>query len=172
MGEFWHLIRRFVGSLRPGGPSEADRAWVESTLSAAEYALWRRMYGPDRRHSVQVAREVERRLVGAATQPVLAAALLHDVGKIDAALGTWGRVVATLSAKVAGVETARMWVNGRGFTRQVGLYLLHPQIGADVLEIAGSDPLTVAWARDHHRAADAWTIDPEIATVLHEADAD
>ena len=45
---------------------------------------------PDRRHSVQVAREAKRRLGPAATPPVLAAALLHDVGKIDAALGHVG----------------------------------------------------------------------------------
>lgn len=172
MGGFWHLSRRFVGSLRPGGPAEADRVWVESTLSGTEYALWRRMYGPDRRHSVKVAREAKRRLGPAATPPVLAAALLHDVGKIDAALGTWGRVIATLSAKVAGADMARLWVRGRGFTRKVGLYLLHPEIGADLLEIAGSDPLTVAWAQDHHKSADAWTIESEIATVLHEADDD
>ena len=172
MGGFPHLARRFLGSLRPGGPPEAERAWVEATLSEAEYALWRRMYGPDRRHSVQVAREVERRLGHEATPPVLAAALLHDVGKIDADLGTWGRVVATMSAKVAGADTARLWIKSKGFTRKVGLYLHHPEIGADLLEMAGSDPLTVAWAQDHHKPADEWTIDPEVAAVLHEVDDD
>ena len=56
MGGTWHLTRRFFGSLRPGGPPESDRAWVEDVLSEAEYALWARQYGPDRRHTVQVAR--------------------------------------------------------------------------------------------------------------------
>ena len=37
---------------------------------------------------------------------------------------------------------------------------------------AGSDPLTVAWAREHHLPPEAWTIDPEIAEALHEADDD
>lgn len=172
MGGFPHLARRFFGSLRPGGPPAADRAWVESTLSEAEYGLWCRMYGPDRRHSVEVAREVERRLGHEATPPVLAAALLHDIGKIDADLGTWGRVVATMSAKVAGADTARLWIKSKGFTRKVGLYLHHPEIGADMLEMAGSDPLTVAWAQDHHKPAEEWTIDPAIAAVLHEVDDD
>ena len=53
MGGTWHLTRRFFGSLRPGGPPESDRAWVEGVLSEAEYALWARQYGPDRRHTVQ-----------------------------------------------------------------------------------------------------------------------
>lgn len=172
MGGAMHLTRRFFGSVRPGGPPEADRAWVESTLSDAEYGLWKRMYGPDRRHSVQVAREVERRLGNEATAPVLAAALLHDVGKIDADLGTWGRVVATMSGKVAGRDTAKLWIKSSGFTRKVGLYFHHPEIGADMLEMAGSDPLTVSWAEEHHKPADEWTIDPAIAQVLHEVDDD
>ena len=172
MGGYGHLARRLFGSLRPGGPPDAERAWVEDVLSDAEYGLWTRMSGPDRRHSVQVAREVERRLGHEATPPVLAAALLHDVGKIDADLGTWGRVVATMSAKVAGADTARLWTKSTGFTRRVGLYLHHPEIGADMLELAGSDPLTVSWAEEHHKPAEEWTIDPAIAAVLHDVDDD
>lgn len=172
MGGFPHLARRFFGSLRPGGPSETDRVWVESTLSEAEFGLWGRMDGPDRRHSVRVALEVERRLEHQATLPILAAALLHDVGKIDAGLGTWGRVVATMSAKVAGADTARLWIKSKGFTRKVGLYLLHPEIGADMLELVGSDPLTVAWTQDHHKPAAEWTIDADVAAVLHDVDDD
>jgi hypothetical protein len=167
-----HLTRRFFGSLRPGGLPETDRVWVESVLSDAEYALWCRQYGPDRRHTAAVGREVERRLGDEATPPVIAAALLHDIGKIDADLGTWGRVVATVSAKVAGRDTARLWIKSTGFTRRVGLYLHHPEIGADLLEMAQSDPLTIAWAAEHHLPADEWTIDPDIAQVLHEVDDD
>lgn len=172
MGGFGHLARRFFGSLRPGGPPEAERAWVEDVLSEAEYRLWARQYGPDRRHTVEVARGVERHLGHEATKPVLAAALLHDIGKIDADLRTWGRVVATMSAKVAGPDTARLWIKSTGFTRKVGLYLHHPEIGADLLEMAGSDPLTIAWAEEHHKPADQWTVERHIADVLHAVDDD
>ena len=172
MGGAWHLTKRFFGSLRPGGPSSTERVWVRDVLSDEEFRLWSRMYGPDRRHSAAVAREVQRRLGHEATAPVLAAALLHDVGKIDAGLGTWGRVVATLSAKVAGADTARLWIKSSGFTRKVGLYLHHPEIGADMLELAGSDPLTVAWTAEHHRPPDEWTLPREIAVVLSEVDND
>ncbi|MSX89105.1 MAG: hypothetical protein F2754_17115, partial [Actinobacteria bacterium] len=78
-----HLVHRFFGSLRPGGPPAPDVAWVQATLSPEQFALWKRMSGPDRRHSAQVARDVHARLAERATAPVLAAALLHDVGKID-----------------------------------------------------------------------------------------
>lgn len=167
-----HLARRFVGSLRPGGPGAAAEAWVAERLTPAERQLWSRMSGPDRRHAHAVARRVERALGHEATRPILAAAVLHDVGKTDANLRTYGRVIATLSAAVAGHETARLWTTGRGFTRKVGLYLLHPELGGDQLELAGSDPLTVAWAREHHQPEESWSVPVAIGQVLEEADDD
>jgi hypothetical protein len=130
------------------------------------------MSGADRRHAVGVAERVERALGHEATRPVLAAALLHDVGKIESGLGTYGRVVATLSAKAAGRGMASTWRKQRGYARKVGLYLEHDQIGADLLELAGSDPLTVAWAREHHLPESDWTIEPHLADALKAADDD
>jgi hypothetical protein len=103
---------------------------------------------------------------------VLAAALLHDVGKIEARLRTYGRVVATLSAAVAGPETAKDWVRSTGFTRRVGLYLLHPKVGADHLGMIDSDPFTQAWTREHHLPEEDWTVDVELGRVLKAADDD
>jgi len=169
-----HLVRRFLGSLRPGGPRASDREWAESQLLPAELDLWRCLPGPDRRHSAAVARRVERALGDRATRPVLAAALLHDVGKLDAHLRTYGRVVATLAGAVVGHDEVviRQWTTTTGFTRRVGLYLLHPELGGDQLALAGSDPLTVAWTREHHLPSSGWTIDPELAAALHAADDD
>ncbi len=169
-----HLTRRFFTSLRPGGPSRRDREWVESVLLARELELWQRTSGPDRRHSVAVARRVERSLGAEATRPVLAAALLHDVGKIDAHLRTYGRVVATLAGKAVGRDSAivTQWTTTKGFTRRVGLYLRHPALGGDLLALAGSDPLTVQWTREHHFPEERWTVDPTLATALCEADDD
>jgi hypothetical protein len=167
-----HLVKRFFGSLRPGGPSAADVAWVADTLLEPELALWRRMYGPDRRHSVQVARDVERRLGHEATRPVLAAALLHDVGKLDSGLRTFGRVVATLTIRLAGRTEVLRWQRARGLHRRIALYARHPELGAQMLTLAGSDALTVAWTREHHRPPDEWTVPTEIATVLDACDND
>ncbi len=167
-----HLIKRFFGSLRPGGPRAADTAWVTEHLGPDELRLWNRMSNADRRHAVGVARRVETSLGADATDPVLAAALLHDVGKTVSRLGTYGRVVATLSGKVAGYDMAVAWTETRGFTRRVGLYLEHPRLGGDMLELAGSDPLTVAWAREHHRPEEDWTVPVALGRVLEAADDD
>ena len=95
----------------------------------------------------------------------MAAALLHDVGKVDSGLGTAARVVATLVAMVGG-ERAR---SGAG---RIGRYLRHPLTGSNLLSAAGSDPVTVAWAAEHHLSEGQWTLDPVIARALHAADDD
>ena len=167
-----HLAKRFVTSLWPGGPGPGDEAWARSHLTEEEARLWARLSGPDRRHAVGVGRRVEAALGPDAGRPVMAAALLHDVGKVAAHLGTYGRVVATLSGAVAGREAASSWSRSRGFTRRVGLYLRHPELGGDLLTVAGSDRLTTAWTREHHLPPDQWTVDRRLADALKAADDD
>ena len=130
------------------------------------------MSNADRRHAVGVAHNVERQLGHEATKPVLAAALLHDVGKVSAGLGTYGRVVATVAGLAAGRSMAAAWTEGKGFTRKVGLYLRHAELGGDMLALAGSDPLTVTWAREHHLPEAEWTLPPSIGRALEAADDD
>jgi hypothetical protein len=167
-----HLVKRFAGSVVPVGPSAVDEAWALTHLLDGEQEVWRRMSRVDRRHACGVARRVERALGAEGTRPVLAAALLHDCGKVVAGLGTYGRVVATLSAAIAGREQATAWSETRGFTRRVGLYLEHPRLGADLLGVAGSAPLTVSWAREHHLPPERWSVPAAVGTVLKYADDD
>ncbi|HEV3452268.1 MAG TPA: hypothetical protein VG869_13865 [Acidimicrobiia bacterium] len=172
-----HLARRFVGALRPGGPRPGDVAWVGGVLEDEERTLWSRMASHDRRHSVLVARRVERALAGtdAAGDPRwLAAALLHDVGKLDAGLGVLGRVGATLAGGAAGHEWAETWSTRRGITRRVGLYLRHGELGATRIRVAGGREEAARWAAAHHTPA-AWSetgIPPEVVDALVAADDD
>lgn len=122
-----HLAHRFFTSLSSAPPAPEDDAWAESQLLEGEIALWRRMTNQDRRHSVAVAR----RFVAArpdATRPETAGALLHDVGKLECDLGTWGRVAATL-------------VGGR--TERFKAYHDHERIGSELAAAAGSERDTV-----------------------------
>ncbi len=123
-----HLALRFVTSLSGRPPDVTDEVWAESHLLSGEVDLWRRMSNQDRRHSTKVAR----RFVAArplATRSEIAGALLHDVGKIECGLGTWGRVVASV-------------VGGR--TDRFRIYHDHEHIGSVLAELAGSDADTVA----------------------------
>ena len=131
-----------------------DEAWVRTILVPGEVALWERMPSADRRHAVGVARSVPAELAPAA--------LLHDVGKVVSGFGTFGRVGATL----LGFAGRDRW---RG---RVGDYLRHPDLGAELLAGAGSDPLTVAWAREHHLPRQRWTVPVEAGDLLKAADDD
>jgi hypothetical protein len=166
---------------------------VTAMLSDAEHQLWLRMARPDRRHAVGVARRVEASLAGRAASPaddsrraVLAAALLHDVGKLDADLGTLGRVATTM---VTATGAGRRWATragtaeGRGplhrpwrhpsqWQDAVAAYRDHPRIGGAYLRAAGSPALTVAWAAEHHQRPERWTVPLDVATALHAADDD
>jgi hypothetical protein len=143
----------------------ADEAWVASVLLPGELALWRQLSAPDRRHAAGVARTVAARLPGSG-RPVLAAALLHDIGKLDSGLGTFARVPATLIGAVAGRSRASHW---RG---RVGAYLDHPARGAARLRAAGSDPLTCAWAAEHHLPPSRWSVPRDAGAALAAADDD
>jgi hypothetical protein len=123
-----HLVRRFARALSSAPPATADEAWAADHLLPGELALWRHMSNPDRRHAIDVAR----RFATARPQAVraeMAAALLHDVGKVRSGLGTGARVVAT----VVGPRTPRF-----------RLYHDHEQLGVGMLRDAGSDPVTIS----------------------------
>ncbi len=158
-----HLVSRFFSSLWPGGPTVADDAWATHYLNSGEVLLWRRMPGFDRRHAIGVARRVCIALGPDATRPVVAAALLHDVGKIESGFGVWRRVFATLWTAVR----SRARVAGR-----TAVYVDHPNRGVALLREAHSDDLTVAWAAEHHLPRQQWTLPPELAEALKNADDD
>ena len=134
----WHLIRRFFLSLPATPPSIEAELWADERLDPGERSLWVRMSNQDRRHSVAVAKRFLAVRPGA-TRAEVAGALLHDVGKIDAQLGTFERVVATL-------------VGPR--TQRYRSYHDHEAIGADLVESVGADPVTVDLVAGHGPAFD------------------
>lgn len=127
-GNIAHLARRFVTSMSNRPASDDDETWARRHLGDREVVLWTGMANADRRHAVEVARRFHAARPEA-TRAEIAGALLHDVGKVAADLGTFGRVVATL----VGARTARLRT-----------YHDHEAIGARWAASAGADPATVA----------------------------
>ncbi len=172
-GSWLHLSQRFFSALLPFGPSPSHETWALDHLVIGEQALWRRMSGPDRRHAVGVAQGTIS-LLGHREVPreVTAAALLHDVGKVESSFGTFARAVITLAGIVVGRSRLLTWAarhrdeGGRSARARVGIYLAHDRVGAELLQLAGSHPLTVSWAAEHHLAAERWTIDPTVSAAL------
>ena len=123
-----HLVKRAVSSFSNATP-EISSAF-SSFLLPDELKLWSAMPGRDQRHSIEV---LKRFLVlyPEATRAQGAAALLHDVGKVQSGLGWFGRIVAT----VVGPRTNRF-----------RLYHLHEELGAEMLR-GISEAETVALVR-------------------------
>lgn len=170
-----HLARRFFRALWPGPPRKRDAAWVQGILEPGELALWRKLPNHDRRYSIRVAKNAEARLTGTeyAGQPHwLAAALLHDVGKLDAGLGVAGRSVATLMGAVVGKGRVERWTSAPGFRRRVAWYLRHDERGAERIRVAGGRDEAARWALAHHHR-DRWPasgVPTPVAEALEAAD--
>ena len=140
-GSWRHLAGRFFGALSPAGPAQSDEEWALSSLLDGERDLWRRMSGPDRRHAVDVARETIR-LLGPGEPPreVVAAALLHDVGKVESGLGTFARVGVTLAAMAGGRSRLVSWSSS-----SVPAHVLPGELGS------ACTSRTTAWAPSSYR---------------------
>ena len=120
-------------------PVAEARATAE--LPANLGPLFMSMKARDRRHAIGV---LER--VGPASEVLRQAALLHDVGKVNAYLGTPGRtlvVLATMSGTLPLVKRLP------GIGPRVRHYVRHPQIGADMLSKAGASPELVEIVAEH-----------------------
>jgi hypothetical protein len=145
-----HLIRRFVTSLSRRMPPAIDVAWVNEKLLENEFELWCRMKPHDQRHSVEVARRFSE-LHPTFSRDEVAAALLHDIGKVESELGIMGRVVATIAGP-----------KGEKFRR----YHDHELIGLNLCRKAGSSAETLRlldWSHEELR-------NDSIAKLLRQAD--
>ena len=150
-----HLIRRFVQSIVDTGPNHAEEVWLLGLLSGAEAALYRQMSAADRSHALRSAR-----CPALDDDAQRVAAALHDVGKIQAGLGTGARVGATLMGAIFPSGLRGRWAEYRD----------HPRLGAAMLLEAGSAQLTAVWAAEHHLPLSRSSLPPEVAVALAAAD--
>lgn len=168
--QWGHLASRFFRALWPLSPCEADRQWVSGVLLPPELALWERFVPHDQRHTIGVARGVDELLTGtqyAGDSRWLAAALLHDVGKVEVGLSIPGRVVATLARGVWSRERVSLWEQRRGMRGRIGRYAGHGHLGGVLIRAAGGREEVAIWAECHHIsiAADV----PQIPAVVVKA---
>jgi hypothetical protein len=117
------------------GPQEIST--VCSLLTERELLLFTAMQGRDRRHSMDMVRWLEHHASGSASDDLLAAALLHDVGK--GSLVVWDRVAFVLLGALS--PSLRRWASRPdGWRWQRALWRLeyHAGLGAEMLVAAGS----------------------------------
>jgi hypothetical protein len=156
IGHIAHLTRRFFGHLRARPLSPAEQDEVAFALESETARLFFRQAGPDQRHALTVAQRVR------STRPddrdAFIAALLHDVGKAESALGPVARSIATVLGGLR-LRLPERWRRYRN----------HGELGAAALEAAGAPALAVAFAR-HHPGPAPSGIDPAAWSALASAD--
>jgi hypothetical protein len=131
-----------------GHLERVEDAAIQPHLTAGQIALFRRMQPSEQLHALRVLG----RLVdsGQRDHDLMAAALLHDVGKILYPLSAWERAVIILGRRLF-PRAVRRWADGPplGLRRPFVVAARHADWGADLAERAGASPRTVDLIRRH-----------------------
>lgn len=157
IAQFWRL-------LRAPALDDAARDEIAAILSPGELMLFRRFGNGDQQHGYRVMRML---LAAGDDHPaLLAAALLHDVGKTSLHIRVWERVVGSLGEIFFPAAAAR-WGRGepRGWRRPFVIRQQHAAWSAKMAAAAGSAPLAVALMR-HHQDKKLGELDEELAALL------
>lgn len=157
-GRILYRTRQLWNALHTAPPQQGLEQ-VRSFLPPGLYDLYTRLSPSEQFHSLAVFKKLIER--GEKQPDLLAAALLHDVGKSRFPLNVWERVLIVLgkalfpdlfnrwgSAPGPGLETLETrlpWILKKPF--QVAV--CHPIWGAQMAKLAGASPLTVSLIRRH-----------------------
>ena len=139
-GQFWKALR--------AQPTTGQLRRAEDLLGARLMALFSQMQPGEQAHSLEI---YEQLLAQGETSPdLLAAALLHDVGKIRYPLQVWERSEIVIAKKLL-PKRARQWGTGlpSGWKRPFVVAERHPEWGAEMAAQAGASGLTVQLIRRH-----------------------
>lgn len=140
--QFWRLIAK---RLSPDELSEVRRR-----LPPGLFAVFCRLNPAERHHAHSVCKMLIGQ--GYAEADLLAAALLHDVGKSHMPLRVWEKVAIVLGMRFLR-PTVTAWGLRPGpvrwWTRPFVNAMQHPAWGAEMVRAAGGSPRTVELVRRH-----------------------
>lgn len=160
-----YRARQFWNAL-PGPRRRVETETLLPHLSPSQIVLFRRMQPSEQTHAYQM---LERLKASGQTDPdLLAAALLHDVGKVLVPLSLLDRVVIVLGKRFFR-RRARRWSEGTPsrLRRPFVVAAHHPDWGADLAEQAGASSRTVDLIRRHQ---DIPSVDDSLLSALQSAD--
>jgi hypothetical protein len=150
--------------------SEQRIAQAARSLTPEAQVLFARQAPQDQRHALSVYETLRRE--GHTDQSLLAAALLHDVGKAAAQLPAWQRGLFVLAQRLApGMLDHVIRRHNGNWQRSIVNYARHAEIGARWAEEAGCSPLTVALILRHEEQVETCqTEEDRLLATLQAAD--
>ena len=146
-------VRQQLGFVAP--LSAEEHLQVARWLPPSALPLFQTMSPADQQHSLRVCQGLLAR--GCVDKDLLAAALLHDVGKAQGRVPFWTRPVIVLGKMFAPRLLKRLTVypyEGRtitGWQRALSNAWWHAQIGAELAAAAGLPEKAVLYIRTHHQ---------------------
>jgi len=146
-------VRQQLGFVAP--LSAEERLWAAGWLPAPALLLFQTMSAADQRHSLRVCRGLLAR--GCEDKDLLAAALLHDVGKAQGRVPFWTRPVIVLGKLLAPRLLKRLAVDPREgkamprWRRELSNAWWHAEIGSELAAAAGLSEQAVLFIRTHHQ---------------------
>ncbi len=161
----FHRLSQGIGALFAFARSP-DIELARRHLSACEYEAFRSMARSEQLHSLQV---LERVLAAdpAAPDALIAAALLHDVGKSRYRLSVWQKTLAVIIEAIAPRLSLRLSEDETlGIARAPFIVRRHhAQWGGEILRNCGSDE-DVIWLVERHQDSDERHSDRRIFPLL------
>jgi putative nucleotidyltransferase with HDIG domain len=158
-------VRQQLGFVAP--LTAAEYEMVARFLPDSALMLFQTMSLADQRHSLRVCQGLQAR--GCDEAEMLAAALLHDVGKAQGRVPFWTRPVIVLGKLLFPRLLARVTVypsKGRPLSRwrrALSYAWYHAEVGAELATQAGLSERAVLYIRTHHKSQGP-------ARELHEVD--
>ncbi len=142
----WQVWKSLTGNL-------SSREWdlIHSILTPEQIALFEGMTLGEQAHCVRVVRYLQSE--GFQDSELLAAGLLHDVGKSRMPLSVWDRIWIVLASGLPVEVSHEIQGEDSFWLRPLVVARQHPVWGADMAVSAGVSSLT-AWLIEHHERDD------------------
>jgi hypothetical protein len=147
-----------------GKPTKSQLQIARHHLPASLMPLFERMSPADQSHSLRVCEALIHQ--GHANPDLLAAALLHDVGKSRVTPTVWERVLVVLANQIAPRRVLN-WseAEARGWRKPFVTAHKHPDWGADLVAKRGGSDTLIQLIR-YHQAEPGSLQDDELITLL------
>ena len=166
-----YLVTQFWWNITAEPLPQPLRQEIDNSLSSAERELYSRFQESDQWHAYRVYSLLKE--AGQSHSDLLAAALLHDVGKTKVNLSVWDRTF-TVTVDRLMPEKAISWGQGdlNSWKRPFVVRSRHAQWGAEMAQAAGSTALTIELIRRHqdHLPQNSQSTEDEMLRLLQWAD--